>query len=88
MIPAGEICTIWTSPEITNGPFTARSNLPEAMIEAVRDAVAATPTEAPEAFREMTGGQTSTAKGYIEVDHPRCQWIVDMRQWLKDQRRN
>ncbi len=29
MIEAGEVCVIWTSPEITSGPLTARANCPK-----------------------------------------------------------
>jgi phosphonate transport system substrate-binding protein len=41
----------------------------------------------PEAFKAMSGGADSTQKGWIEVDHERYQWIVDMRDWLKKERR-
>lgn len=87
MIKAGEACIIWRSPEITGGPVTARANLPQPMMDEFKAAMMALPTEAPEAFKEMTGGETSTAKGYVPVDHARYQWIVDMRAWLKTQRR-
>jgi phosphonate transport system substrate-binding protein len=87
MIPKGEICRIWQSPEITNGPFTTRTNLPADMIRDVKAAVKATPEKAPAAFKEMSGGDNSTSKGYVDVDHQRYQWIVDMRDWLTKQRR-
>ena len=87
MIPKGEICRIWQSPEITNGPFTARKNLPVDLIQEMRAVVKATPEKAPDVYKEMTGGDVSTDKGYVEVDHQRYQWIVDMREWLKKQRR-
>jgi phosphonate transport system substrate-binding protein len=86
MIKEGEACVIWTSPEITSGPFTARANLPQGLIDAMKAAVMATPTAAPEAFKEMSGGENSTQKGYVEVDHTRYQWIIDMRDWFKAQR--
>lgn len=88
MIKEGEICWIWTSPEITSGPFTARANLPQALIDEMKAAVMAAPTAAPEAFKEMSGAEDSTAKGYVEVNHDRYQWIVDMREWLKTQRKS
>ena len=88
MIKEGEICWIWKSPEITSGPFTARANLPAELIAEMKAAVMATPTAAPEAHKEMTGGENSTAKGYAEVNHDRYQWIVDMRAWLKAQRKS
>lgn len=88
MIDEGTVCPIWQSPEITSGPLAARTNLPEELIEAMRTAVMETPEKAPDAFREMTGGEDSTQQGWIAVDHDRYQWIVDMRAWLKKQRRS
>jgi phosphonate transport system substrate-binding protein len=88
MINEGEVCWIWTSPEITSGPFTARANIPQGLIDEMKAAVMATPTAAPEAYKEMTGAEQSTAKGYVEVDHARYQWIIDMRDWFKAQRRS
>ncbi len=88
MIKAGEVCWIWKSPEITSGPFTARKNLPADLITAVKDAVKAVPTADPAAFKEMSGADSSTAKAYAEVNHDRYQWIVDMRMWLKAQRKS
>lgn len=88
MIKEGEICWIWTSPEITSGPFTARANLPQGLIDEMKAAVMAAPTAAPEAFKQMTGAEDSTAKGYVEVNHDRYQWIIDMREWLKTQRKS
>lgn len=88
MIPDGEICFIWESPEITNGPVTVRTNLPEEMVDAIKAAYLTAPTAAPEAFTAITGGEGANTKGYVEVDHDRYQWIVDMRDWLKAQRRS
>ncbi len=86
MIPAGEICNIWKSPEITNGPVTARKNLPTDMIEAVKTALRELPKNDPAVYKEITSGD-ETADGYIEVSHDRYQWIVEMRDWLRKQRR-
>lgn len=88
MINEGDACVIWTSPEITSGPFTARANLPQGLIDAMRAAVMDAPTAAPEAFKEMTGAENSTQKGYVEVNHDRYQWIIDMREWFKANRRS
>ena len=88
MIPADTVCNIWRSPEITNGPVTVRTNLPEEMIEAVKAAYLAAPTAAPEAFKSITGGEAANVQGYVEVTHERYQWIIDMRDWLKAQRRS
>ena len=88
MIEEGEICWIWQSPEITSGPFTARANLPADLKADMKAAVLGVVQGDPEAFQMMTGGETSTQAGWIEVNHDRYQWIVDMREWLKKQRRS
>ncbi|MEL6799078.1 MAG: phosphonate ABC transporter substrate-binding protein [Pseudomonadota bacterium] len=88
MLEEGVACPIWQSPEITSGPFTARANLPQGLKDAMKAAVMAIPQKDPDAFVEMTGGADSTQKGWIEVDHSRYEWIVDMREWLKNERRN
>ncbi|MNL78048.1 hypothetical protein D3C87_2043540 [compost metagenome] len=54
----------------------------------MKDAVKNVPTVDPAAFKEMSGAESSTAKGYVEVNHDRYQWIVDMRAWLKAQRKS
>ncbi|MGF1477090.1 MAG: phosphonate ABC transporter substrate-binding protein [Geminicoccaceae bacterium] len=87
MIEEGQICWIWQSPEITSGPFTARGNLPEDLKADMKQAVMDVVEKDPTAFEEMTGAEDSTQVGWIEVDHERYQWIVDMREWLKQQRR-
>jgi len=87
MIEEGVACPIWQSPEITSGPFTARANLPQGLKDAMKTAVMDIVEKDNEAFIEMTGGADSTQKGWIEVDHDRYQWIVDMRAWLKNERR-
>ena len=88
MLEEGVACPIWQSPEITSGPFTARANLPQGLKDAMKEAVMTIPEKDPEAFVEMTGGADSTQKCWIEVDHSRYEWIVDMREWLKNERRN
>ncbi len=88
MIEEGEACQIWQSPEITSGPFTARDNLPQALKDDMKAAVMDIVEKDNDAFIQMTGGADSTQKGWIEVDHSRYEWIVDMRAWLKKQRRS
>ncbi|MDE0969407.1 MAG: phosphate/phosphite/phosphonate ABC transporter substrate-binding protein [Octadecabacter sp.] len=88
MVDENTICPIWQSPEITSGPLTARSNLPSGLIAAMTTAVMEIPVKDPFAFKEMSGGDESTQRSWIEVDHERYQWILDMRDWLKKQRRS
>ena len=90
MIDPGQVCKIWESPEITSGPWTFRSNLPEAMIEEVTAAIEAFPTEDPEGYKlysSWTEDNPNPSVGFHRVDHERYQWIVDMRAWLKEKRR-
>ncbi len=90
MIDTGVVCTIWESPQITSGPWTARANLPEEMVADIKDAIMAVPEADQAAYRDFTSFDPSDDNpdvGFLEVDHERYQWIVDMRQWLRDQRR-
>ncbi|WP_019956260.1 phosphate/phosphite/phosphonate ABC transporter substrate-binding protein [Yoonia vestfoldensis] len=90
MIPEGEVCVIWESPEITSGPFTARAELPPTMIEDVTAALEAFPLEDTEGYAiyaSVDEGDANPTVGYVRVDHDRYQWIVDMRAWLAQRRR-
>jgi phosphonate transport system substrate-binding protein len=91
MIPEGEICVVWESPEITSGPFTARAELPADMIEDVTAALESFPSEDPEGyaiFSSYDAGDPNPTVGYVRVNHDRYQWIIDMRAWLADRRRS
>lgn len=91
MIEPGQICTIWESPEITSGPWTFRKNLPEALIEDVTAAIEAFPEADPEGYKMYSSFDPDDANpsvGFQRVDHDRYQWIVDMRAWIRDQRRS
>ncbi len=91
MIEAGQVCRIWKSPEITSGPLTARSNLPEGLVQAMTDAMEAFPEADPEGYKFISGFDPTDedpAVRYVRVDHDRYQWIVDMREWLRQQRRS
>jgi phosphonate transport system substrate-binding protein len=91
MLEAGVICSIWESPEITSGPFTARANLPSELVEDMKAVMLAFPESNPEGFaavRGTTAEEENPTIGYVEVDHERYQWIIDMRDWLREQRRS
>lgn len=91
MLEEGVICKIWESPEITSGPFTARANLPEELIEDMKNALMAFPEKDPEGYTVVRGTldeDENPPVGYKEVDHERYQWIVDMREWLREKRRS
>jgi phosphonate transport system substrate-binding protein len=86
MIKAGDVCIVWTSPLIMASPFTARTNLPQGLIDDMKKVVMATPTDAPDVFKQVTGGDASTSKGYVEVTHDQYQILIDMRDWFKANR--
>lgn len=90
MIAKGEVCKIWTSPEITSGPWTFRENLPAELIEDVTAAIEKFPTEDPEGYKlysSFSEEDTNPSVGFQRVDKERYQWIVDMRAWIKAERR-
>lgn len=91
MIEEGVICKIWESPEITSGPWTFRKNLPAEMIEEITVAIEGFPTADPEGYKLYSSFDPEDANpsvGFKRVDAERYQWIVDMRAWIKEQRRN
>jgi phosphonate transport system substrate-binding protein len=91
MIDRDVVCKIWQSPEITSGPLTAHAALPAGLIEAMTAAVEAFPAADPEGFKALTGfdaADEDPTVGYVRVTHDRYQWIVDMRAWLREQRRS
>jgi len=61
MIPPGSTRILWTSPQIPNSPWVLRTDLPQALRDAWRDAVFAMPREAPEAFAVAASGATGVA---------------------------
>ncbi len=84
MIPAGSVRWIWKSPEITNGPFAARANLPKDLIDAATLALFRISVDDPEAFEAM---KTETQIGYVPVNHKRYEWIIAMRDDIRKLRR-
>ncbi|ARE38790.1 Phosphonate ABC transporter phosphate-binding periplasmic component [Rhodovulum sp. P5] len=90
MIEPGVICKIWTSPEITSGPWTFRKNLPAEMIEEITVAIESFPEADPEGYKlysSFNPEDDNPSVGFARVNHDRYQWIVDMRQWIKEKRR-
>lgn len=90
MIEAGQVCTIWESPEITSGPWTFRGNLPAELIEDVTAAIESFPEADPEGYKLYSSFDPDDANpsvGFTRVNAERYQWIIDMRAWLAEQRR-
>lgn len=91
MIAPGQVCKIWQSPEITFGPWTFRKNLPAELIEDVTTAIKGFPAADPEGYKHYTSWTADDPNpndGFVRVDHDRYQWIVEMRAWIKKQRRS
>lgn len=91
MIDAGLVCKIWESPEITSGPWTFRKNLPDDLIEDVTAAIEGFPEADPEGYRlysSWTADDPNPDTGFKRVNEERYQWIVDMRAWIKKERRS
>jgi phosphonate transport system substrate-binding protein len=84
MIEPDSIRWIWKSPEITSGPFTARNNLPQDLVEEVSLAIFRIGSDAPEAFEAM---KAKNQIGWIAVDHSRYEWIIEMRQAINEMKR-
>ena len=84
MIPEGSVRYIWKSPEITNGPFAARSNLPKDLIDDATLALFRMASEDPKAYSEMVD---KNQIGWIAVNHNRYAWIVTMRDDIKKMKR-
>ncbi len=59
MIPKGAVRIIWKSPLIPASPFCVRANLPQALQDAVKDAMFAMKEKAPEVWKALTDGQVS-----------------------------
>lgn len=91
MIEADQICKIWESPEITTGPWTFRKNLPEDMIEEITVAIEKFAVEDEEGFKLYSSfdpEDDNPKVGFERVNAERYQWIVEMRAWIKEQRRS
>ena len=65
MIPAGQVRVIWRSPLIPNSPLVMRMDLPQALRQALVEAIGAMPQRDAEAFREMASG----ARGMVPAKH-------------------
>jgi phosphonate transport system substrate-binding protein len=84
MIKPGSVKWIWKSPEITNGPWTARANLPQDLKDAFTLAMFRLPVDGPEAFEAM---RQKKQIGYIPVNHKRYEWIVELREAIRKMKR-
>ena len=85
LIPDGSTRVIWYSNIIPDVVIGTRADLPPEMIEAVRAALIALPTENRAAFDAMTDG---TSAGLREVTHADYAEIIEMRRLGQQLRRS
>jgi len=84
LIPRDSLRVVWTSPRIPESPWTARKDLPQAMRDAVRQAMIDMPTRAPEQFRHILDGKS---QGFLPSNHEQFQTIIEMIKFNQAQRR-
>lgn len=87
MIDINDIKMIWKSPVITNGPVTARKDLPAQMKEDFRNALLAFSTKDPEGYAAMSA-PSPPGGGYMAVNHDRYRDFVEMVKLNDASRRN
>lgn len=86
MIPEGSVRVIYKSPLIPNSPWVIRTNIPEPMFDAIRQAILAMPEEGKEAFATLTSGNSA---GMMEVDRTMYEDVVAaVRDNLRQRRTN
>jgi phosphonate transport system substrate-binding protein len=81
MIPKGQIRYIWKSPQIPNGPWAMRADLPMALKSDIRATLVGLPTADPTAWKDITDGKS---KGVEEITHADFEPIIHM---IKDNQR-
>lgn len=84
LIPRDSLRVVWTSPRIPESPWTARKDLPQAMRDAVRQAMIDMPARAPEQFRHILDGKS---QGFLPSSHEQFQTIIEMIKFNQAQRR-
>jgi phosphonate transport system substrate-binding protein len=85
MIPKGQIRIIWKSPRLPGDPvWVIHKELPPQMIADIKTALLAMPTASPEAWKDLTGGTSSSLK---EVSHKDYEDIIAIRKENLKQRK-
>jgi phosphonate transport system substrate-binding protein len=75
MIPPGQVRYVWKSPKLPTGPWAAHSGLPAPLRTDVKAAMLALPTASPQAWKDITDGQS---KGVLEIAHADYEPIIRM----------
>jgi phosphonate transport system substrate-binding protein len=85
MIPKDQLRIIWKSPRLPGDPvWVIHKELPEKMKADIKAALLAMPSAAPEAWKDLTGGNSSSLK---EVDHREYEDIISIRKETLKQRK-
>jgi phosphonate transport system substrate-binding protein len=75
MIPAGQIRYIWKSPKLPSSPWAIHTDLPASLRSDVGAALVALPTSAPQAWKDLTDGQS---QGVQEITHAEYEPVIRM----------
>lgn len=84
MVPKGGVRIIWKSPLIPASPFCVRANLPMAVQDAVRDAMLAMKTKAPDVWQTLTDGKV---RGFAPAKHEDYKDVVAVLEELEKKRK-
>jgi phosphonate transport system substrate-binding protein len=84
MIAKDQIRYVWRSPKLPESPWAMHADLPADLKADLRAALIAVPTADPQAWRELTDGQS---KGLLEISHRDYEPIVRMVQASQRERR-
>ncbi|MDL2400082.1 phosphonate ABC transporter substrate-binding protein [Rhizobium mayense] len=84
MVPKGSTRVIWTSNLIPNGPYVMRSDLPQDLQDAYRNAILSYPKEDPTDFKAQTDG---TSKDLVPVKDSDYDDIIAITQANDAERR-
>ena len=84
LLDMSELRVIWLSNQIMNGPHVIRKDLPEDLKEEIIQHNLNLQKEDQKCFKEITMGES---QGFIRVNHENYINVVDIRRFIKNQRR-
>ncbi len=85
MIPKGQLRVIWKSPRLPGDPvWVVHKDLPAQIIADIKAALLAMPNAAPEAWKNLSGGTSTSLK---EVSHKDYEDIIQIRKENLKQRK-
>tara|TARA_B100000927_G_C16130521_1_gene335049 strand:- start:274 stop:558 length:285 start_codon:yes stop_codon:yes gene_type:complete len=84
LLDMSKLRVIWLSNRIMNGPHVIRKDLPEDLKEEIIQHNLNLQKEDQKCFNEITMGES---QGFIRVNHENYINVVNIRRFIKDQRR-